>query len=178
MNAVSKETGVLGIQVTGSAKTGHHVAMEHEAALRDVFNCDDAKQVDALLSHCLRVLNAREADEASPANDERHFMLSIVNDIAPRDAIERMLSVQMATTHVALVRTARRFAYADQLPQYEAHERAYNKLARTFSAQAETLRKYRNGGKQTVTVQHVNVEDGGKAIVGHVEAASNRKRRE
>ena len=67
-------------------------------------------------------------------------------------------------------RTARRFAYADQLPQYEAHERAYNKLARTFSAQVETLRKHRNGGKQTVTVQHVNVEDGGKAIVGHVEA--------
>jgi len=34
--------------------------------------------------------------------------------------------------------------------------------------QMETLRKHRNGGKQTVTVQHVNVSDGGKAIVGDV----------
>ena len=61
-------------------------------------------------------------------------------------------------------------ANADQLPQFEAHERAYNKLARTYATQVEALRKYRNGGKQTVTVQHVNVEDGGQAIVGNVEA--------
>ena len=35
---------------------------------------------------------------------------------------------------------------------------------------ARHLRKHRNGGKQTVTVQHVNVEDGGQAIVGNVDA--------
>lgn len=173
MKQVAKNSRVLGLTVTGSAETRHHVVAEHEGTLREVFNCEDAKQADALLSHCLRVLSAGEADEASPQNDERHFMLSIVNDISPRDAVERMLAVQMAATHVALVRTARRFAYADQLPQYEAHERAYNKLARTFSAQVETLRKHRNGGRQTVTVQHVNVEDGGKAIVGHVEAGGS-----
>jgi hypothetical protein len=35
----------------------------------------------------------------------------------------------------------------------------------------EALRKHRNGGvKQTVTVQHVNVEDGGQAIVSNVQA--------
>jgi hypothetical protein len=62
-----------------------------------------------------------------------------------------------------------RMANAEQLPQFEAHEKAYNKLARTYTAQVEALRKYRNGGKQTVTVQHVNVEDGGQAIVGNVE---------
>jgi len=32
----------------------------------------------------------------------------------------------------------------------------------------EVLRKHRNGGKQTVTVQHVNVLEGGQAIVGDV----------
>ena len=49
-------------------------------------------------------------------------------------------------------------------------EKAFNKLMRTFTAQMEALRKHRHGGKQTVTVQHVNVEDGGQAIVGTVEA--------
>jgi hypothetical protein len=51
-------------------------------------------------------------------------MLSIVNDIAPRDAVERMLAVQMAATHVATIRQARRMAVAEQLPQVQATTRA------------------------------------------------------
>ena len=100
----------------------------------------------------------------------RGFIPAIVREIAPRDGIERMLAVQMATTHIALMRQGGRMANDGQLPQFEAHERAYNKLARTYTAQVEALRKHRNGGKQTVTVQHVNVEDGGQAIVGNVQA--------
>jgi hypothetical protein len=40
---------------------------------------------------------------------------------------------------------------------------------RTFTAQAECLNKYRTGGKQTIQVQHVNVNEGGQAIVGNVQ---------
>jgi hypothetical protein len=43
-----------------------------------------------------------------------------------------------------------------------------NKLARTFASQIEALKKYRSGGEQTIKVQHVTVNDGGKAIVGNV----------
>jgi hypothetical protein len=43
-----------------------------------------------------------------------------------------------------------------------------NKLMRTFTAQMEALRKYRTGGEQKVTVQHVHVNDGGQAVVGNV----------
>jgi hypothetical protein len=32
----------------------------------------------------------------------------------------------------------------------------------------EALKRYRTGGEQTVTVQHVNVSEGGQAIVGNV----------
>ena len=39
---------------------------------------------------------------------------------------------------------------------------------RTFTAQVETLKKYRTGGNQTIQVQHVNVNEGGQAIVGDV----------
>ena len=44
------------------------------------------------------------------------------------------------------------------------------KLARTFAAQVEALKRYRSGGEQTVTVQHVHVAEGGQAIVGNVTA--------
>ena len=37
-----------------------------------------------------------------------------------------------------------------------AAERALNKLARTFATLVETLKKYRTGGEQRVTVQHVS----------------------
>ncbi len=43
-----------------------------------------------------------------------------------------------------------------------------NKLARTFVAQMEALKKYRSTGEQTIKVQHVTVNEGGQAIVGTV----------
>ena len=71
-----------------------------------------------------------------------------------------MLAVQMAATHVAMVRAGSQLARATQLPQFEAHSTNYNKLARTFTAQMEALRKHRNGGQQKVTVEHVHVHAG------------------
>ena len=115
------------------------------------------------------MLKPDEAGDAGAANDERHFLLSIIRDMAPRDPVERMLAVQMAATHVATIRAGRWMATSDNLPQLEAHYTGFNKLARTFAAQVEALRKHRTGGKQTVTVQHVNVADGGQAIVGNVQ---------
>lgn len=161
------KTDDLGVKVSGSSETGHTVTVTREHALSRIFGTNDAAQTSALLGHCLKPLKADEASDEHPG-DERTFMLSVIRDLAPRDPVERMLAVQMAATHVATIRQGRRMANADQLPQFEAHERAYNKLARTFAAQVETLRKYRSGGQQTVTVQHVNVSDGGQAIVGNV----------
>ncbi len=43
-----------------------------------------------------------------------------------------------------------------------------NKLARTFAAQLEALKKYRSTGEQSIRVQHVTVNEGGQAIVGNV----------
>jgi hypothetical protein len=47
-------------------------------------------------------------------------------------------------------------------------ERAFNKPARTFAVQLQALKRYRTGGEQKVTVQHVMVNGGEKAIVGVV----------
>ena len=158
-----------GVRFSGSAKAGHTVNMEREEALGEIFGTDDLHQANDLLSHCLKVLKGSEAGDSTDTEDERHFMVSVVKDLAPRDAVERMLAVQMAATHVAMIRAGRSMATCDLLAQLEAHSSNYNKLGRTFTAQVEALRKHRTGGKQTVVVQHVTVADGGQAIVGHVE---------
>jgi hypothetical protein len=49
---------------------------------------------------------------------------------------------------------------------------AFNKFVRTFATQLEALKRYRTGGEQKVTVQHVSVSEGGQAIVGNVTHAA------
>lgn len=163
------QTRPLGVKVKGTTK-GQTVELERAGALEAIFGTDQPEQAAALLSHCLKVLKRDEASDDFPANDERVFVLSIIRDLAPRDAVERMLAVQMAATHVATVRSARWLGAAETLPQVEAHYSGFNRLARTFAAQVEALRKHRTGGEQKVIVQHqhVNVSDGGQAIVGNV----------
>jgi hypothetical protein len=45
------------------------------------------------------------------------------------------------------------------------------KLLRTFTMQLEALQRYRGKGQQKVTVEHVNVNAGGQAIVGTVQSS-------
>ena len=163
------ETDDLGVKVSGSAKTGHTVELSRKNALGQIFGTSDDMQAEGLLTHCLKALKGDEASDDHPGNDERIFMLSIIRDMAPRDAVERMLAVQMAATHVATIRSSRWLAHAVTIPQVQAHYTGFNKLARTFAAQVEALRKHRTGGKQTVVVQHMNVSDGGQAVVGNVQ---------
>jgi hypothetical protein len=95
-------------------------------------------------------------------------MLSVVKSIEPRDPVEAMLAAQIAAVHMATMTFARRLAHVESIPQQDSAERAFNKLARTFAAQMEALKRYRTGGEQKVTVQHVTVSEGGQAIVGNV----------
>lgn len=97
-----------------------------------------------------------------------NFMLSVVKGIEPKDQVETMLAAQMAAVHMATMTFARRLNHVETLPQQDSAERAFNKLARTFASQMEALKRYRTGGEQKVTVEHVTVNEGGQAIVGNV----------
>jgi hypothetical protein len=161
------EEGSLGITFDDSTPGVQKIHLSRNDILCDLFHTKDPAQASALLSHCLKTVRVDETD-GDGITDDRGFMVSVVRDLAPRDVVERMLAVQMATTHVALIRAARSLAGADLLPQFEAHSTNYNKLARTFAAQVEALKRHRSKGQQVVRVERVNVEPGGQAIVGEV----------
>ncbi|WP_417586352.1 hypothetical protein [Pararhodobacter oceanensis] len=97
-----------------------------------------------------------------------NFLLSVVRGVQPRDELEAMLAVQMGAIHQATMMMARRLNHVTNIPQQDAAERALNKLARTYSTQMQALKRYRTGGQQKVTVEHVTVNDGGQAIVGNI----------
>jgi hypothetical protein len=104
--------------------------------------------------------------------DALNFMLSVVTGIKPKDQLEAMLAAQMAAIHMATMTFARGLAHVETIQQQDSAERALNKLARTFAMQMEALKRYRTGGEQKVTVQHVSVNEGGQAIVGNVNQAA------
>ena len=158
----------LGIAMSGKHEEGQNLVVKQTDTLKKLFGSKHDEIANGLFRHCIKVLKSNEASDEFAGNDERMFMVAAITEIKPRDGIERMLAVQMAATHVALIRAGRWMANADKLDQLKAYSSSYNKLARTYVAQMEALRKHRNGGKQTVTVQHVNVEGGGRAIVGDV----------
>ena len=85
-----------------------------------------------------------------------NFMLSIVKGIEPRDQVEAMLAAQMAAVHNATMTFARRLKYVENIPQQDSAERAFNKLARTFTSQMEALKRYRSEGQQKILVQHTS----------------------
>jgi len=125
---------------------------------------------DGLLS---QLLGAGSQDPQARERD-LNFMLAVVTGLEPKDEIEAMLAAQMAAVHMATMTSARRLSRAEIIQQQESAERTFNKLARTFTAQMEALKRYRTGGEQKVTVQHVTVNEGGQAVVGHVSHAPGR----
>jgi hypothetical protein len=85
-----------------------------------------------------------------------------------------MLAAEMAAVHMASMTFARCLTHVESVKQQDSAERAFNKLTRTFATQMEALKRYRTGGEQKVTVQHVSVAEGGQAIVGNVTQASRK----
>jgi hypothetical protein len=102
------------------------------------------------------------------SSENSNFVLSVVRAVKPRDELEAMLATQMGAIHAATMMLARRLNHVETIPQQDAAERALNKLARTFTTQMDALKRYRTGGEQKVTVEHVTVNAGGQAIVGAV----------
>lgn len=143
----------------------HHgdPALATALIMADVGTCDPAFY--AGLSGQIATIGAqgRKADETTS-----NFLLSVVRSIKPRDELETLLAVQMGAIHAATMMMARRLNHVETIPQQDAAERAFNKLARTFAMQMEALKRYRTGGQQRVIVEHVTVNEGGQAIVGNI----------
>jgi hypothetical protein len=98
-----------------------------------------------------------------------NLAMAILNGIKPQDEIEAMLAVQMIGVHNMAMATLARGMIKDQtFAGRQANADQATKMLRTYVAQMEALKKYRTGGQQKMIVEHVNVNEGGQAIVGTV----------
>ncbi len=122
----------------------------------------------AFLNGLLSQVGNAASRSGKPNEDNLNFMLSVIKGIEPRDQVEAMLGAQMAAVQMATMTFARKLANTEYLQQQDSAERAFNKLARTFTTQMEALKRYRTSGQQRVVVEHVHVHSGGQAVVGNV----------
>jgi hypothetical protein len=93
-------------------------------------------------------------------------------EMGPRTGIEGMLAVQMIAAHNAALMFLNRATIKEQLPDaIDSNVTRASRLMRVFAEQIEALQKLKGKtGQQRVTVKHVHVHDGGRAIVGAVNA--------
>jgi len=110
--------------------------------------------------------NGFDADRLIPAANQAAALLA---GIRPRDELESMLAVQMVAVHNAAMHTAKLAILTGQTFEGKRTNMNYAaKLMMLFTSQMEALKKYRTGGEQKVVVEHVNVNQGGQAVVGQV----------
>ena len=89
--------------------------------------------------------------------------------IAPRDELEGMMAAQLIAAHNAAMECYRRAMIGEQSFEGRRENLSQaNKLSRTHAALLEALNRHRGKGQQKVTVEHVHVHAGGKAVVGMV----------
>jgi hypothetical protein len=111
-------------------------------------------------------------------NMDRNSSLAALDGIAPRNALEGMLSTQMVAVHNHAMDSLRKASRSGQ-PDHvvDGHAATAMKFMRTFCMQMETLSKHRNSVTQNM-VQEVHVHDSGQAIVGAIGVQQTGNKRE
>ena len=136
------------------------------ARLLDAFGTESPAFANRAMERLGTVM--RPKGTALPNQTEFNAALAAIDGIRPGDEIEAMLAVQMVATYETAMDMLIRAKQADLMPTLQECGSLAVKLLRTYTAQVEALARLRRGGEQRVIVQHVNVNDGGQAIVGAV----------
>jgi len=89
--------------------------------------------------------------------------------IGAKDELEGLLAVQMMGVHNLALECLKRASLEKQTTEaMDANINRATKLLRTFTAQMEALNRHRGKISQQVVAGNVNVNEGGRAIVGPV----------
>jgi hypothetical protein len=164
-------------------RSGGEMVLETQDAL-----CDYPRLID-VLRKSPSVLNAEASRGRLDLASKAGALVAAVDaaeTIKPRNSLERMLAHQLAALHnaamtmLANAKDLGRQHIANPGNQALSVESARSansasRLITTYQNGMLALDRIRRGGKQTVTVQHMHVTDGGQAIVaGTVKGGGSR----
>jgi len=112
----------------------------------------------------------RDNQNIRPINN----VIATMAELNPQDVTEGMLVTQMIAVFHQSMKHMEGATQANSMDLVERHTNMATKLQRTFTAQMEALNRHRRKGMQKVIVQHVQVNNGGQAIVGSIEGGGSK----
>jgi hypothetical protein len=124
-----------------------------------------------LLNSCVNA-GGFNFDKMEKKEAERIFdaILDALHSLKPNDEIEGMLVTRLIALHFQIHKY---MIFLSSLgltvEQVDSCINRSAKLTRLYNETLETLMRYRRKGEQKFLVQHVNVNEGGRAIVGNLE---------
>ena len=129
-----------------------------------------AIEIKNTLNQLARLFKAREGSIGKEeVLTKLNAATSVFTEMKPKDSVEAMIITQMISVHEMALVSSERALFTDQPDEFVGkHMNRAAKLCRTHASLVEALNKHRTKGQQKITVQHVNVESGGQAIVGDV----------
>jgi hypothetical protein len=123
---------------------------------------------DELRSYLLGQCSQLVPTDDLPAFDETMTVaIEMLKELKPQSVVEAMLVAHMFAVHELAMRCLRESSLADPATVGTQTKRAMD-LLRLFSEQLTALQRIRGKGvDQRVTVEHVHLHDGARAIVGN-----------
>jgi hypothetical protein len=145
------------------------------AALSDLMSVSNSDLLSQKLHEIVGLLWLPPSLSEKEKNAQIVRAAQLFESLAPSDASEAMLAIQMVGTHSAAMECLRRAMIPEQsTATRDSCLRAAQKMMALYTRQLETLNRHRGKGQQKVTVEYVNVEAGAQAIVGTVETGNRR----
>jgi len=134
--------------------------------LKNAFGTASSAFVEASL---YQLIAAARLPGSGLSNIAVNASLAFIEGAKPQGEVECALVMQMACTHTAAMTAVAAFAGTHGHGRDATQKAsAANRLLRAYTAQVETLHRLRHGGSQFVRVEHVQVNEGGQALIGNV----------
>ncbi|MGK0489015.1 MAG: peptidyl-tRNA hydrolase [Candidatus Endobugula sp.] len=153
--------------ITENEETGA-TKVEFEPNHSRMFGTEN-KNILKIIIHQIDCLSQVRGEAKESELLRSNAMLAAVTEIKPSDTTELMLATQMVAVHELAMEMSKRALINNQsMEGVDQNINRVTKLMRTYTTQMEALNRYRTKGQQKITVQHVNVENGGQAIVGDI----------
>jgi hypothetical protein len=127
-------------------------------------------EIENTLNQLVRLFGARKGSiKKEEILTKVNAAISVFTEMKPKDSVEAMIITQMISVHEMALLSSERALITEQPDEFVGKNiNRAAKLCRTYASLVEALNKHRTKGQQKITVQHVNVENGGQAIVGDV----------
>lgn len=145
---------------------------ENEVFLTSVGDLEKSPEPHDQFKDRMLMLNALACSNYKAVNFDVNEAISESNDslmaLGATGALQQMLVAQMTSIHRLQQRSVAMANEATIVDNMRYFTNAAIKLANCFTQQAAFLAKLQGNGSQKIVVEHVEVHQGGQAVVGNI----------